>query len=120
MLAGYSWGGYTAIKLAQQLAKRGLRVRHIILSDAVYRHHYWLGQWRALVPWTKIVIPKNVQEVTWFYQRQNLPRGHNIVALNGKTIINPGISVHGITHKYMDDCDQFHEAVLRIACNDDN
>ncbi|KKM24471.1 hypothetical protein LCGC14_1604750 [marine sediment metagenome] len=57
---GYSWGGAAAIKLAKSLGKRGLKISAMVLSDAVYRHSYWLGNWRAFVRCFKITIPTNV------------------------------------------------------------
>ena len=52
----------------------------MLLSDAVYRHAYWLGNWRALVPWSVIEIPANVQRVTWFRQYSDRPQGHDLRA----------------------------------------
>jgi len=34
---GYSWGGFSATVLARELARREIRVQHIVLSDPVYR-----------------------------------------------------------------------------------
>lgn len=90
VIAGYSWGGYSSTLLARELAKHGRKVQQMVLCDAVYRHKYWLGNWRALCPFSKIKIPANVEKVTWFRQKQNFPRGHNLKPESDTTIIrNP-------------------------------
>ena len=114
---GYSWGGFSATLLSRQLAKRGLHVDNLVLSDAVYRHRYLFGQWRALVPWMKIKIPSNVKNVTWFRQWGNLPRGHTLVAEdpNSTIIRNPFEVRDGTTHQYMDDYRPFHDEAKKKA-----
>jgi len=110
-LYGYSWGGMTCANLAEELRDREIDVRTMVLSDAVYRHWYKLGQWRALVPCSRIYIPDNVKRVIHFRQRENLPGGHTLVAKNsGMTDIEP---VRWLTakHQHMDDSITF-----RLAC----
>lgn len=114
-LYGYSWGGMTAVKLARALQRHGIEVPTLVLSDAVYRHWYWLGNWRAFVPWRKIVVPSNVKRVVWFVQRENWPRGHRLVAANPRTTkIEPPIGL-GLRHTDMDDAAAFHRAALEAA-----
>lgn len=114
---GYSWGGFSAMVFAKQLAKRSLAVENIVLSDAVYRHDYIFGQWRAFVPWMKIKIPANVRHVSWFRQWSNLPRGHSAVAEDpSKTNVKAPFEVRsGVTHQYMDDYPPFHAEANRRA-----
>ena len=115
-LYGYSWGGMTAVTLARQLNRRGLDVRHVVLSDAVYRHWYMLGQWRAMVPYSQILIPGNVQEVSWLRQTFNWPRGHQLVAEDAnKTIIHKPIIMTAVAHAYMDDLAAFYSLAMRVA-----
>ena len=114
---GYSWGGFSATVLARELQRRNLRVRCLVLCDPVYRHWYKLGQWRALMPWSEIEIPANVDEVYWFRQNRNLPRGHELVPepvrLNGirqpvgRTVIHPPVWLE-CDHAYCDDSSEFH------------
>jgi len=110
---GYSWGGMTAANFARELRRRGMPVNHIVLSDAVYRHWYWLGQWRAFVSAWAIRIPDNVRKVTHFRQRQSMPMGHDVKADNpGKTLIGKPIWLKA-DHSWMDDASPF-----RSACRD--
>lgn len=112
----YSWGaGWGFVRLARELQRRGLRVESAVLADPVYRHWYWLGQWRAFVPWRKIRVPANVVNVRWCYQRQNWPRGHRVVAEDKRaTVVNCGVPV-AADHEYVDDHDTFHTMALQAA-----
>lgn len=115
----YSWGaGWGFTQLARELGKRGLTVDVAILCDPVYRHRYWLGQWRAFWPFSKIVVPRNVRRVTWFYQRQNLPCGHEVIAESKDTKINKGLPIY-VQHQYMDDAPVFHARALIAARGDE-
>jgi pimeloyl-ACP methyl ester carboxylesterase len=112
---GYSWGGKTAENLARELHRRGLMVVEMVLCDAVYRHWYRLGQWRAFAPWSRIRIPRNVRHVTHFRQRQCYPMGHLVVAENkGWTIIEP-VKMLQCDHMWMDDSPEFRHACLDAA-----
>lgn len=112
----YSWGaGWGFVNLARHLRNRGININTAVLSDPVYRHKYWAGQWRALVPWSTVTVPANVKEVHWFRQHQNLPAGHNLVAADSNlTKINLPV-VLTVTHPYMDDSYSFHSRALRSA-----
>ena len=114
VIAGYSWGGYSATLLAKQLAKHGQKVKQMVLCDAVYRHKYWLGNWRALWPCSKITIPANVEEVTWFKQQQNYPRGHKLKPESDTTKINSPRELK-YKHQKCDDSYLFHKEVFK-AC----
>ncbi len=107
---GYSWGGAASVRLARQLHKRGIEVEAMVLSDAVYRHSYWLGNWRAFFPRIKIVVPWNVKRVYWFFQKDSWWKisGHWIIAHfpDATTVFEyPKASV---SHAYMDDLRAFH------------
>ena len=116
VLVGYSWGGYSAVLLARQLKKRGILVRVMILSDPVYRHPYWLGQWRAFVRFAEIRLPSNVGLLKSFRQVESLPCGHAIVdeRYPGVTPIITFI-IEGVSHQYMDDLTQFHNLAMEAA-----
>ena len=82
---GYSWGGQTAADFARELQRRSIKVQWMVLTDPVLRasrflFFFWLFQWRAFVSWLPIRIPRNVKHVVWFRQRNNYPRGHDLVA----------------------------------------
>lgn len=114
-IAAYSWGGASAQRLARDLARRGIVVSEMVLSDAVYRHGYWLGNWRALVPWSKITIPANVRRVTWFRQTVDRPRGHSLVPADPTATEIAPATVYQVGHTYMDDLTAFHQAAHSAA-----
>lgn len=119
----YSWGAAAAMKLAKALKKRGLKIYAMVLSDAVYRHSYWLGNWRAFVPFFKIVVPSNVEVVWWFRQKSKFGRlsGHDVV----REYSNPRDGYRSsvvflpvwcnCSHQYMDDNRAFQNKVLEVA-----
>lgn len=112
---GYSWGGMSATKFARELRRRGLIVHHMVLCDAVYRHWYWLGQWRAFVSAWSIHVPDNVRKVTQFRQKESLPKGHLIKADNpGLTDLGP-INWLSTDHCWMDDHPAFRKACIEAA-----
>jgi hypothetical protein len=111
-IAGYSYGGYAAIELAQHLAKLGLPVRHLILCDAVRRFH--VAKWFSLTQWTKLTVPANVQACTYFRQSEDIPAGHRVVAESGRTrLIDGGFLPLG--HNAMDEAPEFHAACAAVA-----
>lgn len=112
----YSWGGMTACHLARELRKRRIAVEAMVLSDPVYRHWYLGGQWRALVPWSRIQVPENVREVHWLKQTHDWPRGHQLVAADpDRTLIHPPRVFAGASHAYMDDAPEFRDLCLQVA-----
>lgn len=113
----YSWGGMTAMNFARQLrARDNLRVRHMVLSDAVYRHWYWAGNWRAFMPGIPIVVPDNVLRVDWYRQTTTRLRGHDLVAEDDvATNLSDPVYVRHTPHTRMDDCGLFRERCLQVA-----
>ena len=110
-VAGYSWGGMTAANFCRRLAERGIEVDRVVLCDPVYRHRYWFGNWRALVPGSTIRIPPNVRRVDVFRQSVNLPAGHNVVADCPNTYVAEAIELNR-RHEWMDDAAIFHETFV--------
>ena len=132
----YSWGaGWGARKLAEYLDRADIDVRAMVLSDPVYRHWYFAGNWRAFWPWSKIRIPANVQELWVFYQRLaiwwNNPRGHSVkceaplvqeveTILPVRTVKKDRTVLHkpkkvDVVHTKMDDLWAFHKLVIEVA-----
>ncbi len=117
----YSWGGVAAMKLAKALKKRGLIIQAMVLSDAVYRHSYWLGNWRAFVQCFRIAVPSNVNVVWWFRQKSKFGKlsGHDItvdrdaIGFDMPVILAP--TWCKCSHQYMDDNLKFHNKVLEVA-----
>lgn len=80
----YSWGGQTGADFARELKRRSIDVQWMIKTDPVLRASrflifFWIRQWQAFTRWP-IRIPRNVKNVVWFRQRNNYPRGHDLVA----------------------------------------
>ena len=111
---GYSWGGSSAVRLARELAARGLGVDWLVLSDPVYRHWYKVGRWRAFWPWRRIYIPHNVRNVAWYRQQTNWPRSHALVWNSQSTHMSGPITLK-VTHQYMDDALAYHRRAHQIA-----
>jgi len=109
---GYSWGGWAAVQFCRQLSLRSdrLAVRRLVLSDPVYRHKLWIGNWRALVGWPPIRVPRNVRAVWSCRQEQNRPRGHRLVADDPLGTSIPEPVLLSITHQYADDAYAFQDA----------
>lgn len=115
LIVGYSWGGSSAVKLAEQLQLRGIDVAEMILVDAVYRHKYWCGQWRAFWPWSRILIPSNVLHVSWFRQDVSLPRGHRVIARNpDRTKIEEPVQLY-VSHQYVDEHALVEKLTMQLA-----
>lgn len=117
-MASYSWGTTGARNLSRELNKRGFKVQSLVSSDGVYRHGYWAGQWRALVPWSTIYMPSNVKEVEYYIQRDDLLlKGHKIEPVPGNAtpkVCRP-IVLDGRVHSFMDESEEFHQAALAAA-----
>lgn len=127
---GYSWGGAGAVRLCEDLAARGLTVRNLVLCDAVHRMWRVSGRWRALVSWSQIWVPENVENVFSVHQRNPRfsikrwwlgagmliePQGHTILARNSNvTNIRTPIELPS-RHSYIDDHETFHEMALKVT-----
>lgn len=118
----YSWGcGHGFVELARELRKRGLRIRHAVLSDPVYYSRFCLTRWLALLQgWPtwgltpRILVPDNVDRVWWFRQSMNRPAGHSLVPLGERTVIEPP-QVLACEHAFMDDARYFHDLCGQVA-----
>lgn len=112
-IAAFSWGGALAVRLCRQLQRRGLRVRRLVLCDPVYRHSYWLGNWRALFSGIPIRIPTNVDVVDYLFQRQSKPMGHQIELVGGPSVIRSAVQLES-DHMWMDDAPEYHQLVEEV------
>lgn len=114
----YSWGaGYGFPKLARELMKRGMKIRHAVLSDPVYKPPLFSLSWLALTRFGRITVPENVGAVDSYYQRRNRPWGRPVVIENGTgprhRVTEKKIS--GYLHVSMDDAEEFHERAKEAA-----
>ena len=128
VLGGYSFGGMTAALVAKQLRAVGHRVRKMVLCDPVYRHWYYAGWWRSLIPWSQITIPSNVSDVEYFLQRNPRfeigryggiiqPAGHDVVP-EFPDFYKPKIhepTILECNHSAMDESTQYRDALIS-AC----
>lgn len=111
----YSWGaGWGFTQFARALGQRGLRVTAAVLSDPVYRHPYFLGQWRTIFYEWPIVIPDNVDEVFTYYQRKNWPCGHVLERSSENTTLHKPIKLQAV-HSAMDDQPAFLGRCRQVA-----
>ena len=116
----YSWGGDTGVDCCAELKTMGREVEAFVACDIVYRTS-WLPTWLPLniLSMTKlptIVMPSNVVEVWQFRQKNNRPRGHNIVHEKGHNV--PVIHAPVLldrTHEWMDDAPEYQEKALAVA-----
>lgn len=113
----YSWGcGYAFIRLAKELKKMGIKIRYAVLSDPVYFNR--LFRWRAMYSpfWIpKIMVPDNVQKVYYFVQRQNLPSGHKVKAVDENLTKVYFMGELKYTHQYMDDAPEFRLLCRKVS-----
>jgi pimeloyl-ACP methyl ester carboxylesterase len=115
IVAGYSYGGTTAVNFCRSLWKRGLVVDSLFLADPVWRPFSFLPSLRSLCPWKKLFVPRNVLSCYVTHQRANSPCGHQVIAENDKLTQITGPFLRSVTHEYMDDDKQFHRAVYNAA-----
>jgi len=115
----YSYGcGYGFVRVARELKKLGIPIKHAVLCDPV---HYSVTRWRSLIQRTPIIgrrlyvaVPSNVQAVTWFRQRVDLPSGHDLRFESADTI-NHGPTYLQAGHTEMDNQPEFHAACEAIV-----
>ena len=114
----YSWGGASAVRLATEFQKLGIKVQNMVLSDPIYRSQIpVLGWFRSLLNkvWAPVIkIPANVETVTHCFQREGKPQGHKLVAVSLKTFIAKGVQVK-LPHTLMDSSGTFHNLTLNAA-----
>ncbi len=121
MIVGFSWGGATAVQVCSRLARQGICVDQLTLCDPVARHGR-LGWLRALLPWSRLVVPDSVLRLTVFRQRHPrfrptppffFPGGQRVVS-GANTRIN-GVFELDLEHWEMDSAPDFHRVVFAEA-----
>lgn len=113
VIIGYSYGGYTAVLLARELEKRGLKVETMLLIDPVWR---WAARWPSLLSWLEgweIKVPSNVRKLYGWTQKVDTPAGHKIVP-SGSTISD--IQTLMRAHNIMDDAMEVYNRAMFVAC----
>lgn len=116
LVFGYSWGGgWGAMQFAKALDDRELLVRHMVLSDPVFRYRYWYGQWRTFFPFIPIYVPSNVQNVDYFRQVRDWPRAHPLIARNADlTRVSEPVTLNA-NHVNMDESPTFLRKCEEVA-----
>lgn len=126
----YSWGGTAAIKLANELKKRGINVQHMVMSDPVYRPNFYAMKFLAMTPFPSLQVPTNVKSVVWFKQENPRfdyggnpwwkiwkafhPAGHEVI-VNMETTDLYGPNILTQEHIYCDDSFEFQNTCLKTA-----
>lgn len=114
MVIAYSWGcGEGFVTLARAAARVGLPIRVAVLCDPVWRSRL-LPSWLPFNPLSvsrifrpKIEIPASVERIEWVRQVQDIPMGHDLVAIDpDRTHISPGRYVMA-NHCRIDDSREF-------------
>lgn len=117
----YSYGvGWGAVQLCKELLKRGIPVHCVVACDGVFRHPNPLMRWTSLLrrdlAFSPVIrIPANVVTVVPLHQKLNRPQGHKIVGGKDFTGLIQEPTELYVTHQYMDDAGQFHDAALDAA-----
>jgi pimeloyl-ACP methyl ester carboxylesterase len=127
-IVGYSYGGWSANKLARALQGFDMQVDAMILCDPVGR---WLGSWPSICSMLNVlpvVVPANVRNLWSFRQTRQRPYGARIALQReaqaiGFGRINAGTLWRGQTvlaevpHVNMDDLPKFQETVYLAVGN---
>ncbi|QDT39745.1 alpha/beta hydrolase [Stratiformator vulcanicus] len=123
VIIGYSWGaGYGAMKLAEQLRRRGVTVDAMVLCDPVYRSRLFATRWLALVGelpisgWRpRIRVPDNVSRVMYWRQTMAMPRGHQLVAADPEVTKIDDRGLLDADHVNVDNHPTFVNAAVEVA-----
>lgn len=117
VLIGYSWGGFTANKIAWELRDRGIPVEAMVLCDPVWRSRTWAFRWLSMLDCWSILVPENVETLYTWRQVRNQPSGAHLL-LQNKDATNWKVNVvrKDVTHQYIDDDPHFHNVARRVAC----
>lgn len=115
LIAGYSWGGWTAVRLAAELEVRQVKTDVLLLSDAVYRPNLKIAYPLSLYKGWKIEIPVSVSVLRAWRQSYNRPAGHELVVPDG--IDFRETMLERIKHAKMDDISEFRDSCLFHAAN---
>lgn len=129
LVAGYSYGGQAAVNFCGELlARGGSVVKELWLCDPVRRWKYLPGV-AAGLGIGSLVIPRNVESVTWFRQRNPRwalgrgvgcifdPAGHDVEAESPlNTTIRPPIE-RDAGHRYIDNDQAFRVGFVGMVAS---
>jgi pimeloyl-ACP methyl ester carboxylesterase len=114
LVAGFSYGGWTAVRLCRRLQSHGIHVNRLLLCDPVYRFPcLWpLNALHSLLPSNLVLkrplrVPDNVDAVYVWMQNTKPPFPSPVIANKRHISIVPRTP-----HTAMDDLQSWHDAVL--------
>lgn len=134
VVAGYSYGGFLATKVCEEIGSYVLddgtqyNVDDLILVDAVARPWVrlpmpirkliapalrYLFTFTSIIPWNTINVPSCVGHVDVFRQRETLPKGHAVVATDA-TVREPTVWLE-TPHVEVDDNLQVKNTIIDRA-----
>jgi len=87
VVAGYSYGGQTAVRFAEELSKHTYDVESMILCDAVRRWTSKIPTPSSLFNFWEIQVPSNVKRLSWAHQRVTRPYGHKVISSVGTQLV---------------------------------
>lgn len=125
VVIGYSYGGYSAVRLCRELQHLHLPVDRLYLIDPVAR---WLSKFPSIFSMFNILpitVPANVRNTKVWRQTSNYPRGARVrqEASSGDPtdMVNCGGQIEQtvfpyVPHENMDDLSQIKDAVYVGTC----
>lgn len=113
VLIGYSYGGATAIAIAEELQRRGITVETMLLVDAVWRPWRFLPSFLSYLQCWILRVPESVKSLFSWTQKFDYPRGHK-VATCGRTLRTDITLNRG--HRTMDDDPDVLATAMQVAC----
>ena len=112
---GFSYGGYTATLLADEIYERfDWEVEVMILIDPVAR---LLDRWPtslSYLPWWSINLSDHVNTCWHWYQKTERLRGHRVKHVKGKTVMHP--RELQLSHSEIDDAPEIFNRAMLEAC----
>lgn len=118
-IIGYSYGGYTATLLADQLGERGLAVENLLLIDPVWRPRPSWASPLSLYRGHTISVAPNVRHLWHWHQiarRACEPQGHRLNVTNKTTWHTKLAPPCSCNHVSIDDQPQIKRKALEVAC----
>lgn len=117
VIIGYSYGGWTACILANELKKRKWKVENLLLIDPVWRPISWLPSPSSLWGNWTIDVPNNVNAVNEWHQKINKPSGHKVIT-SSRTLHYEQTLM--LKHGQIDDDPQIFNKALAVSCPEIN
>lgn len=118
-IIGYSYGGYTATLLADELDHRGVDTENLLLIDPVWRPRARWASPLSLNRSCTIDVPRSVKNLWYWRQiarRCTEPQGHAINVYKTTVWHNRDAKPLRYDHKSIDDAHEIKQQALAVAC----